>query len=249
MAGVTGPLLSPAWRRRARVVALVGLAVFLALAVLTFHGRSTSVDSWVFRKLPGLIRPQTASFLLQFTEPAVSVVLLALLVVLAASARRFDVVVLAVVAPVLGTLLASDVAKPLIHRTLFDGTVGSFPSGHQTGVTCTATVLLVAFGQLPLHRAARYVLAGVLLVWVVITAVALTRYYYHYATDTLGAIGLSVAVVLGLSTLLDRVGARWARPGPAPATPRPRPRPGPARRSTPQRRRPRPPVDQLTPRP
>ena len=117
-------------------------------------------------------------------------------------------------------------------------------------------MLLVAFGQLPLHRAVKYVLAGVLLVWVAITAVALTRYYYHYATDTFGAIGLSVALVLGLSALLDRLSAlldrlraRWARPRPEPATPRPRPRPGPARRSTPQRPRPMPPVGQLTPRP
>jgi membrane-associated phospholipid phosphatase len=232
-------LIAPAWRRPALVGASLGLAVFLSLAVLVFHARRTGFDTWAFRVLPEHIAPSRTQFLIGFTEPAISVVLLALTVVLAAATRRVRLVVLAVVGPALGTALASDVAKPFIHRSLFETTSGSYPSGHETGVTCTATVLLIAFGQLPVRRAAKVVLAAVLTVWVAVAAVALTRFYYHYATDTIGAIGLSVAFVFGLAALLDRYwpsggrpawlptrAARPARPdGPARPLPSRRPRP------------------------
>ncbi len=198
------PLIAPAWRRPALLGAVVGLAVFLALGVVTFHAKRTAFDSWVFRFLPEHLPTAQGQFLLQFTDPAVSVLLLALTVVLAAAVRRFDLVALAVIGPAVGTALVSDVIKPFVHRTLFGGSVGTFPSGHETAVTCTATVLLVAFGRLPLRRGARYALGAVLGVWVLAAAVALTRFYYHYATDTVGAMGFSVAFVLGLAALLDR---------------------------------------------
>lgn len=225
------PLIAAPWRRRASAAAVAGIAVFLSLAVLVFHASRTAFDAWAFRVLPGHISDSHAQFLIGFTDPALSVVLLTLLVVLALSARRVELAVLAVAGPALGTVLASDVLKPLIRRTLFDGTAGSFPSGHETGVTCTATVLLVAFGQLPVRRAGRYVLAALLGLWVVVSAVGLTRFYYHYATDTIGAVGFSVAFVLGLALLLDRYRLPRRRPPATPAgTARPpgvRPRPGP----------------------
>jgi membrane-associated phospholipid phosphatase len=225
MACVQGPLIDRGWRRPAAVAAVVGLAVFLVLAVLLFHGTRTTFDSWVFRVLPPHISAGHNELLLGFTEPSVSVLLLALTLVLALSARRYDLAVLAALGPALGTVLASDIAKPIIHRTLFGGAQGTFPSGHETGVTCTATVLLVAFGQLPLRRAARCALVAVLAAWVVISAVALTRFYYHYATDTIGAIGLSVAFVLGSAALLDRYWPRRRRRPLPRVAGRPRPRP------------------------
>ncbi len=212
------PLIAPAWRRAALVSALLGLAVFLSLAVLTFHAGRTGFDSWAFRVLPRHISPSHEQFLLSFTEPSVSVLLLILTAVLAASARRVDVVGLVVLGPSLGTLLVAGVVKPVVHRTLFAGATGTYPSGHETGVACSATVLLVAFGQLPLRRVARCALAVVLGGWVVVAAVALTRGYYHYATDTIGALGFSLALVLALAALLDRCASTWPgrRPRPVP---------------------------------
>ncbi|WP_375503945.1 hypothetical protein [uncultured Jatrophihabitans sp.] len=248
------PLIAPAFRRPALFVAVLGFAVFFSLAVLIFHAKRTAFDSWAFRVLPERISSAPAQFMIGFTDPAVSVLLLVLTVVLAWSVRRLDIVILAVVGPIVGTILVSDVAKPIVHRTLFGGTTGTYPSGHQTGVTCTATVLLIAFGLLPLRRPVKYALAVVLAVWVIIAAVALTRFYYHYATDTIGSMGLSVALVLGLAGLLDRY---WPSRGGASRRPPRQARAAPSRSPRPVRprpsRRPRPvPADesgtQLTPR-
>ena len=213
MDGVPTPLITPAWRRPALVAGLVGVTVFLALAVLLFHGHHTAFDSWAFRVLLAHIPGSSAQFLLGFTEPALSVLLLALTAAVATSVRRFDLALLALVGPAVATALASDVAKPVIHRTLLGGTVGSYPSGHETGVTCTATVVLIALGQLPLRRTARYAAAAVLAGWVVVAAVALTRNFYHYATDTIGAMGLSIALMLGLAALLDAIVPALGRRG------------------------------------
>lgn len=218
-------MIAPAWRRPALLGAGLALAVFVVLAVLTFHATRSSFDSWTFRVLAQHLSPSRADFLISFTEPAVSVLLLVLTTVLAGSLGRYDVAVLAALGPALGTLLASDVGKPLIHRTMSGNAAGTFPSGHETGVTCTATVLLVAFGQLPIRRAARLVLAAVLAGWVLVAAVGLTRSYYHYATDTIGAMGFSIALILGLAALLDRYRPRRRRRPSPPVARRPRPRP------------------------
>ena len=215
MDGVPSPLIAPAWRRPALVAGLVGVAVFLALAVALFHGHRTAFDSWAFRVLPAHIADGPAQFLLGFTEPALSVLLLALTIAVAASVRRYDLALLALIGPALATALASDVAKPVIHRTLFAGTVGSYPSGHETGVASTATVVLIALGQVPFRRIARYAVAAVLGGWVVVAAVALTRGYYHYATDTIGAAGLSIGLMLGLAALLDALRPALVRRVPA----------------------------------
>ena len=226
MGCVQGPLIGRAWRRPALLGAGLALTVFVLLAVVTFHATRTSFDLWVFRVLAQQFSPHRAVFLISFTEPAVSVLLLVLTTVLAGSLRRFDLAVLAALGPALGTLLASDVGKPLIHRTMSGAAAGTFPSGHETGVTCTAMVLLLAFGQLPVRRAAHVLLAVVLACWVLVAAVGLTRSYYHYATDTIGAIGFSIALILGLAALLDRY---WPRPRRRPLPPaaarRPSPRP------------------------
>ncbi|WP_300679296.1 phosphatase PAP2 family protein, partial [Nocardioides sp.] len=182
------------------------------LGVLTFHTGWTSYDTWMLRRLNAHIGAWGAGELLGFTQPAIAISLMAFVLAGALVVRRFDVALLAVAGPVIGVVLVSGVLKPALDRPgplvingqLATGNVGSYPSGHQMGVTCAALVLFLVACQLPIGRRARTGVALVLLAWVAVASIALTRGVFHYSTDTIGAVGLSTAVVLGTALLLDR---------------------------------------------
>lgn len=210
----TRRLVPERWRPLAQSAITAGLGVAFVLGVLTFHDGWTSYDSWMLGRLQAYIGPWTAGQLVGFTEPPVSIALIAFAAVGAAAVRRFDVALFAVAAPVVAVVLSSEVLKPLIDRPgplivngqLRTGDFGSFPSGHQTGVTSTALVLFLVACQVPLRRRARVASGAVLLVWVGIASVGLTRAVFHYSSDTVGAVGVSTAVVLGTALAVDR----WA---------------------------------------
>jgi membrane-associated phospholipid phosphatase len=213
MEGMPGPLIDARWRLAATVSIASGVALALALAILFFHGRGSGFDSWVLTELDDHLGRTGALALLGVTDPWMSMGLLAGVVVVAALVLRWDVAVFALTAPLLAVGATEWVLKPLIGRTLGPQVLsaaatvqGCFPSGHETGVASTALVLLVVSGQVPLHRPARIGLAGLLGVWVVLAAVGLVRNHFHYATDTVGALGVSVAVVLSTALLVDRLG-------------------------------------------
>lgn len=228
----TRRLVQDRWRPLAQSAITAGLGVAFVLGVLTFHDGWTSYDTWVLGRLQAHIGPWAASQLVGFTEPPISIAVIAFVAIGAAAVRRFDVALFAVAAPVAAVVLVSGVLKPLIDRPgpliiegqLRTGTVGSYPSGHQSGVTSAAIVLFLVACQLPLRRRARLAGAVVLLVWIVIASVGLTRNVFHYSTDTIGAIGLSTAVVLAVALAVDRwVPERWrSRPVAAPVPDRPR---------------------------
>ena len=49
---------------------------------------------------------------------------------------------------------------------------------------------------------------AVLALAVVAGAVGLVGHFYHYATDTIGAVGVVLAVTLGAGLLIDRIAAK-----------------------------------------
>lgn len=202
-------------------IALAAL-VALGLAVALFHRHGTGFDSWTFRELLTHIGPTPGSALLGFSTPAISIVLMTLVVLGALRVRRRDVAVLAVLGPLLALLLSEVVLKPVVGRVLgpavFAGfpvgpLTGSYPSGHETGVVSAAVVLLIVSWQLPLRRRGRLVTVAVLAFWALAAAIGLVRNYWHYATDTIGGAAVPIAAVLTTALLIDRyLPARWHGP-------------------------------------
>jgi undecaprenyl-diphosphatase len=101
----------------------------------------------------------------------------------------------------------------------------AFPSGHTTSVTSLAVaVAVLALGLPGVSRAWR---ALVLALTGVVTAVAVSlgARDHHDATDTLGAIGVALAVVLAAALVVGAWADVVADPGPDPRAFDPRERP------------------------
>jgi membrane-associated phospholipid phosphatase len=232
---MTPPLIHPASRTRGILVCAAALTGFALLAALVAGGHSTAFDDWLFRELFLHTGNAFATLTLAISNAAVSIAICALLVVVAARARRWDVVVLASAGPGGTVLLTKFVFKPLVGRMLGTDDVyhalrglvppgesytvtGAFPSGHESAVAATACVLAVLCFQPTMTRRVRALLLGLLGLWTVVAAIGLVRNFWHYATDTIGAILLASAVVIGLALVLDRhfasvqrrIGARLA---------------------------------------
>jgi undecaprenyl-diphosphatase len=220
MDGMPSPLIAGRWRGPAVAVAAVGLAVVGVLAAVVHHGRSTAFDNWAFRRSAEHIGSGTARFLLDLSAPKGSILLLVLLVVFAAWRRRWNVAALAVLAPMVVVGLTELVLKPLVGRTLHPAAVNDllplsirsvYPSGHEATVAATAFVLVIVVSRLPLRASARAAAVAVLAAWVLASAVGLVRNYWHYPTDTIGAIGLAAAGVVVVALGIDRYGAAFAQ--------------------------------------
>jgi membrane-associated phospholipid phosphatase len=231
------PLIADNWRAPVAAAAAVAGALVAVLAALV-HSASTSFDDWMFRELYHHIGTNGALALLELSAPALSMGILAFVIVFAALVRQWNFAVLAAAGPALAVGLTKFVLKPLIGRS-FNGEVlrplagpsvplgqfslhGVFPSGHETAVASTAMVLLIVVCRLPLRTGARSVLIALLAVWTLLAAVGLVRNFWHYATDTIGALGVSAAVIGGAALAIDRaarriVQRRTAQPAMAPA--------------------------------
>lgn len=202
---MTAPLVAPRWRPLALATAVFGVLVVAVLAAVTFHSKATRFDAWALRNSADHIGDAVAHRLLDISSPALDVVVVALIVLAALVTRRWHVAAFAVVAPVLAVIMTELVLKPLIARPIGVPTIiGSFPSGHETGVASTALVVAIAAGQLRLHRWARVLLGVVLVLWAAAAATGLVRNLYHYATDTFGGIGVALAVVPSVALSLNR---------------------------------------------
>jgi undecaprenyl-diphosphatase len=203
--------------------AVVG-ASFAVLAATLGVGASTSFDNWMFRELYAHLGTGWAEALLDVSAPAVSITVLAVVAVVAALLRRWDVAVLAAVGPGGTVLLAEVVFKPLLGREMVVPEIsdfrlrGSFPSGHEAAVMSAALVLAIIVCRLPLSRGGRAGVLTGLAVWTVAAALGVVRNFYHYATDTIGAIFLAAAIVPATALAIDSAGAalrRRARAGAA----------------------------------
>jgi hypothetical protein len=67
---------------------------------------------------------------------------------------------------------------------------------------------MIAATQLPVRLRLRVALIVVFAAWMVASAIGLVRNFWHYPTDTIGAICLSVTVVGCVALAIDRYGAR-----------------------------------------
>lgn len=212
------PLIAASWRpavATAVIVALTGL-VALGIALRDDHD-GTRFDDAVLTWLLSHVGAVAQQALLVLAEPALVLVLLAVIAVLAALLRRWDVLVLAVVGPAAALILTEIVLKPSVNRTVGlvvdlptgPGPAGAaFPSGHETGLASLTTVLLILLARAPVSRRVRAVSVAALVLWTVGGALGLVRSLYHFATDTVGAICVSVVCVAGVALLVDALAAQ-----------------------------------------
>lgn len=215
-----GPLIADRWRRPVAAAVLVGVAVVLALAGLVYHGRSTSFDNWIFRKLYTNLGRTSAHVLLDLSTPTISIVLLVVVAAVAVRVRRWELAALAVVGPLIAVFLTEFVLKPIVGRALHPAAINAglplsirsvYPSGHEGTVASTAFVLIIAATHVRLRPSARAAFVAACLAWLLAAAVGLIRNYWHYPTDVIGAICLSTACVGSTALFIDRYGAATVR--------------------------------------
>lgn len=208
------PLITARWRVPALVAVGAAVAVVAALGTLTYRSANTPFDNWVVVRLIRHVGPTGARIMIDLSAPALSIGILAAVAVGAVIARRWDLLALTVIGPALAVLVSEEVLKPVVGRLagpfVYVGSTvaaepGAFPSGHETGVVAAALVLLLVAGQLRMRTAWRALLWVLLAAWTVVAALGLVRNFYHYATDTIGGLGVSVAVVLATALVIDRV--------------------------------------------
>jgi membrane-associated phospholipid phosphatase len=193
---------------------VIAVVVTVVLGIAFHRSGTTGFDRWVARTATEHIGAGGARFLLDVSEPLLTLGIILLVAGAAAVARRWDLLIVAAIGPATAVVLTEYVLKDLVSRYLdvpglpsqflLDEYGGAFPSGHETGVASAALLLLVALGLLRLARAARVLIVGLLVVWILLAALGLVRNGYHYATDTIGAVAVSVATVLTVALATDR---------------------------------------------
>jgi membrane-associated phospholipid phosphatase len=172
------------------------------------------LDNAILRLISDVVPDWLQRLALHLTDPPLVAGLLVSTAVVAALVRRWDVTVLAVLAPLIALWLTEDVLKPLVHRSNVLVTVGlsdseslAYPSGHETGLASLVTVLgLVLLGS-GVRRGRKIVWTAVLAAALVAAAIALVGRYFHFATDTVGAVGVALTVTLTVALAIDKVGA------------------------------------------
>lgn len=194
-----------AWR-------LVALAVMVVVALgLRYAGQSapgrldTALDTRLAVRLASHRRFLDRLVLLG--DPSTVIATALVLANMLAVQRRWRAAVLAVVAPGLGGALTELVLKPLVGRTKGGGL--AFPSGHTTGAFCLAFVaalLLIQPGEPPFPVWLRSAVGLGGLALAAGTATALVALRAHYATDTVGGIGVAIVAVVGAALTLDAIG-------------------------------------------
>lgn len=211
------PRLVPA-TRAAWIVVAVCLAVVAVPAVFVHDDtRGNGVDDAVQRWI-GHLPDWCVSAALHLTDPPLVVTAIAGIALVAAVRRRWDVVALAVLAPALALATAELVLKPIVHRSnaFVTGHLGmthtlAYPSGHETGLAALVWLVVVVVLSAPVRPAVRAATVGAAVVVLVVGAVGLVGDYYHYASDTLAAIALSLAVTLATARAVDGVHALIVR--------------------------------------
>jgi membrane-associated phospholipid phosphatase len=190
------------------ILAVVGLGV--RYADTSRPGRlDTNIDAHVQRHLEGHIRILNV---VVDVAPPLLVSACVLLIVGFLRYRRHRAAVLTLIGPGLATGLSTKVLKPLFGRRLHGGL--SFPSGHTTGAVSVALVVVIFLlgpsrPALPLWP--RVVLCMLAFCVAIGVAVALVGGDYHYATDTVGGLGVAITIMFGLSWIIDAVASRSRR--------------------------------------
>ena len=149
---------------------------------------------------------------LHVSDPWVVISLVALTAFGCGVRRRWDAVALALAAPACAVLASEYVLKPMVHRSNdvvthelgLSGTL-AFPSGHETALAAVVSVLgvlLVGSGAQRVVKTAGTIGLAVVLV---VAATGLVGRFFHYATDTIGAVAVAAAVTLAAASGLDAI--------------------------------------------
>jgi membrane-associated phospholipid phosphatase len=214
-------------RRRA----VGGLAALAAVATAVLAGRyaGESTAGRTDRHLGNLLEQRgtaraVSEVVASVGGPAPTAVVLLVLAVIAWRVRGGRGLALVLMGPPTAMVTTSLALKPLVGRMRGDEL--AFPSGHTTSVTSLAVAAAVLFLGVPGVSRARRALVVVALAGVVASvAVSLVARDHHYATDTLGAVGVALAVVLAAALVVDAWADVVADPGPDPRVFDPRERP------------------------
>jgi membrane-associated phospholipid phosphatase len=200
-------LLSRPLRRISGGFALLAVAGVTALAAASAGrwstaGIDTRIDGWLIGHVGH--RVDLVRALAGLGSPGAVVLATALLVAGLVRVGRGRGALLAALAPAVASAITELVLKPQIGRT-HDG-ASSFPSGHATGLGAVLVVVVVlALDRRP-PRLPWWAQAVTCLSAVVVAAcgcAALVAAQYHYASDTLGGVGVAVAAVLILALVID----------------------------------------------
>jgi undecaprenyl-diphosphatase len=203
-------------------VAVIACAVLVLAGGVAFHDDTgpTRFDAAVVRRLYWHTGPTFAHATLALSDRRFTVALMVLVALAAVVVRRWDLAAVASIAPFAAVALTEYVLKPVVHRELtFQGVLGNnpevragtYPSGHETALAALTTELTLLVLRAPISAAKRAIAIALLALWTVGGAVGLTRNLYHYATDSIGAIGVGVVCVAGAALLADVVSSRVAR--------------------------------------
>lgn len=203
------------WPRAALVLVAACAAITLAGAV-KFHNdvRATGLDTDVQRWVDTTFSSGVLEAALKITTPSWVTGLIALTAVIMLLLRRFRLAVLAAIGPLAAVVLTEFVLKPIVHRQLGHVVVlngheaFAYPSGHETGVASVTTLLVIVLVAFTRSHALWLAGAAIAVAADVVAAIALIGNHYHFVTDTIGAVTLSVAVVVGLALALDVVSER-----------------------------------------
>ncbi len=211
----TGPAPLVAWPRAAAATAL-GCAVVVAVLGVIVHGTSsgTAVDDVLERWVHRHFDVYALYDMVQLTTPALIAGLLGFVALGGWLIGRRDVAVLVAVSSAVAVVLAEWVLKPLVGRTnpvvtkMTGITSEAYPSGHETGVSTLLAILALLILRAQVRALVKVTVLVVLAGYFLITAVGLVGQYYHYPSDTLGALALALGCVLATSLLVDRTPVR-----------------------------------------
>lgn len=145
-------------------------------------------------------------------EPTGVLMVASTLIVACLALRRWRLAVLTVAAQ--GLIWgAVELVKRLVDRTIH-GEHLAYPSGHTAGTAAFALVVgLLLASVLQLGRSALLVVLGVTLAGGAVAAWAQTVLGAHYATDTVGGLCLTLALVPPLALAIDLLGGRFLHCG------------------------------------
>jgi hypothetical protein len=203
------------WRRPA--VAIAGVCAALVAAMgYAFHDQSHG--SWFDQRVDphiGRINKHVLLLLLHLSDPPAVVVAYVVLIVVLIVRQRWRSVALAALTPAVAILSVEHILKPAIYRTqylyelqLHERGALAFPSGHETGVGSFLAVCGLLASTAAWSRGVRITVVAAIVVVALLAAVGLVGRFYHFATDTFGAILYCVAVVLVVGLLIDWVVGR-----------------------------------------
>jgi membrane-associated phospholipid phosphatase len=199
--------LSPPWALRVGVAASLVVALVAAVVWRTRRPNPADAEMMRWQEVARVRGDGVAAALTEAVGP-LAVLVAVVGVALAWRARRWDAVLLALVAAP-GTLAVELVLKQVVHRQRPDGGEALlYPSGHVAVATAAAlTVVLVLRSTAVAARTRMWVALGAGLS-VIVVAVARLVQTVHYATDVVGGVALGLATTCWAALALTAAARR-----------------------------------------